>query len=235
MSPLDRWGLQNDVFALVQAGRTSTVDGLRLMKSFVNEDDYGVWASIDAALQKLNTLLSNTNEEEMLHAFGRELFQKIYADVGWDAAPKEPHTRTLLRSLIIYRLGAFGDESVIDEAVKRFKGHIENTKPLVADLRSAVYHAVIKSKDKDIFESLFKMFRATDMHEEKNRIARALGAVHNKGLIEVVHEFAMSKEVRSQDTPSVLAALSSSTNGREFVWSHFKANYNSSVDDMREM
>lgn len=100
LSSLDRWSLQNDLFALVQAGRASTVDVLKLMKSFVNEDDYTVWASVDYALERLDILLTNTNDQQLLHAFGRELLQKIYADVGWMALPNESHSRALLRSLV---------------------------------------------------------------------------------------------------------------------------------------
>lgn len=42
MPPLDRLGLQNDMFALVQAGRVSTTEILKLMNAFANEDDYTV-------------------------------------------------------------------------------------------------------------------------------------------------------------------------------------------------
>lgn len=100
LSSLDRWNLQNDLFALVQAGRASTTDVLKLMKAFVNEDDFTVWAAVDNAFHRLDILLSNTIDQKLLHAFGRELLQKIYANVGWNAAPKESHTRALLRSLV---------------------------------------------------------------------------------------------------------------------------------------
>ncbi|CAG2165405.1 unnamed protein product, partial [Oppiella nova] len=38
LPPLDRLGLQSDVFALVQSGRTSTPEVLKLMDAFANED-----------------------------------------------------------------------------------------------------------------------------------------------------------------------------------------------------
>lgn len=224
LSALDRWSLQNDVFALVQAGQASTIDVLRLMKSFVNEDEYTVWASVDYALDRLNILLTHATDQQSLHAFGRELFQKIYADVGWNALPTEPHTRALLRSLVIRRLGAFGDENVINESLKYFDAHVNGSNQLAADLRSAVYQTVVHSKRKHIFDELLKIFRTSDMHEEKNRIVGALGCVDDQALIEQVLEFAMSSEMRPQDTRYVLASLSHSMNGRNAVWSHFKAN-----------
>lgn len=224
LSALDRWSLQNDLFALVQAGEASTVDVLKLMKSFVNEDDYTVWASVDSAFERLDVLLTNTNDQNRLHAFGREIFQKIYATIGWNAAPGESHARTLLRSMVIGRLGGFGDENVLNEAVKRFDAHVDGSQPLSADLRSAVYQTVIHSKRDHIFDALIKIFRKTDMAEEKVRIARALGCVSDQGRIEQVLEFAMSSEIRLQDTRFVLFALSTTMNGRNAAWAHFKAN-----------
>lgn len=224
LSSLDRWSLQNDLFALVQAGQASTVDVLQLMKAFVNEDDYTVWASVDNALERLDILLTNTKDQESLHAFGKELLQNIYAAVGWNTSPKEPHTRVLLRSLIIHRLGAFGDENVINESLKQFDAHVNGSNVLAADLRSAVYQTAIHSKRKHVFDELLRIFRSSDMHEEKIRIARALGCVDDQALIEQVLQFAMSSEIRPQDTRFVLASLSNSMNGRNAIWSHFKAN-----------
>ncbi len=226
LSSLDRWSLQNDLFALVQAGRAATVDALKLMKSFVNEDDYTVWAAVDNAFERLDVILTNANDQSRLHAFGRELLQNIYANVGWmPSSPNEPHSRTLLRSLVIHRLGAFGDENVISEALKHFDAHVNGSSTLAADLRSAVYRTVMHSNRKDIFDALLKIFRATDMNEEKTRIASALGCVQDQSLIERVLEFAMSSEIRSQDTRYVTTSLSNSMNGRNAMWSHFKSNF----------
>ncbi|XP_037041212.1 puromycin-sensitive aminopeptidase-like [Bradysia coprophila] len=225
LSPLDRWNLQNDLFALVQAGRTSTVDVLKLMKSFVNEDDYTVWAAVDNALERLDILLANTDDQELLHAFGREILQNVYANVGWNASPKESHTRALLRSLVIRRLGTFGDENVTNAALKHFDAHVNGSSVLAADLRSAVYRTVIHSKRKHIFDALMKLFREADLHEEKNRIFGALGCVDDQTQIERVLQFALSNEVRPQDTHFVLGSLASSMKGRNAVWAHFRACY----------
>lgn len=95
---------------------------------------------------------------------------------------------------------------------------------LPADLRSAVYRTVIYSKTEHSFEALLKLYKLADMHGEKNLIARALGCVTDQALVEEVLQFAMSSEMRAQDTRYVLAALSNSKIGRNVVWSYFQAN-----------
>lgn len=224
LGALDRWNLMNDLFTMVQAGKAVTIDALHLMRSFEKEDDYTVWLAVDNAFEKLDILLTNTNDEKLLHTMGKEVYQKVYAKVGWKAASGEPHSRTLLRSLVIRRLGSFGDENVINEALKQFDAHVSESCILPADLRSAVYQTVVYSKRNHIFDSLLKLFRRTDMNEEKCRICRALGCFSDQTLIEKVLEFAMSPEVRLQDTPTILCSLAGSLNGRTAAWSHFKAN-----------
>lgn len=61
LPPLDRLGLLDELFAMVQAGHTSTVEVLKLMKAFEAEDNYTVWSSITNILAKISVLLSHTD------------------------------------------------------------------------------------------------------------------------------------------------------------------------------
>ena len=47
---LDRLGLHDDLFALVQNGSNSTVDGIKLIDAYRNENNFTVWSSISASL-----------------------------------------------------------------------------------------------------------------------------------------------------------------------------------------
>lgn len=64
LPPLDRLGLLDDLFAMVQAGHASTVEVLKLLEAFVDETDYTVWSSVSNILTKLGVLLSHTDCEE---------------------------------------------------------------------------------------------------------------------------------------------------------------------------
>lgn len=61
LPPLDRLGLLGDLFAMVQAGHTNTVEVLKLLEAYEDEDDYTVWSSISSVIVKLNMLLSYTD------------------------------------------------------------------------------------------------------------------------------------------------------------------------------
>ncbi|XP_022253122.1 puromycin-sensitive aminopeptidase-like [Limulus polyphemus] len=67
-----------------------------------------------------------------------------------------------------------------------------------------------------------QLYREADLHEEKDRISRALGAVQDEASIRRVLEFAISDEVRSQDTVFVIISAAMTKAGRELAWQFFK-------------
>ena len=67
------------------------------------------------------------------------------------------HLDTLLRSLVIGRLVWFKDEAIIAEAKKRFEAHVSGKTLLPADLRSAVYKAVLSGGDESTYDTMLRV------------------------------------------------------------------------------
>ena len=65
-------------------------------------------------------------------AFGRDLFSKVYAMVGWDPREGEGYLTAMLRALVLGRVGSYGLKAAVAEAQKRFKQHVEGTKVIPA-------------------------------------------------------------------------------------------------------
>ncbi|KAM3966164.1 puromycin-sensitive aminopeptidase [Aphomia sociella] len=230
LPPLDRLGLLDDCFALVQAGHTHTAESLKLMEAFNNETNFTVWSSLSNCLSKLSVLLSNTALDKPLKNYGRKLFANITKRLGWDAEEKESHLDTLLRSLVLNKMISFEDPETIKEAKSRFEKHISGAAPLPADLRSACYRAVLAGADAATFERFLALYRAADLHEEKDRVSRALGAVTDPALLHRVLDFAISDEVRSQDTVFVIVSVAVSKYGRDIAWQFFKDHWQEFMD-----
>lgn len=230
LPPLDRLGLLDDLFAMVQAGHSSTIELLELMQAFQYEDNFTVWSSIVNTLSKIGVLVSHLDFEDNFKAFGRNLFHDINKKLGWDPNPNESHLDTLLRSLVLGRMAALNDQTTIEEAKKRFQQHIWGTKTLVADLRSPVYRAVLSAADGNIFETMIKLYKNADLHEEKDRILRALGAIKDETLLMKVLNFAMSDEVRAQDTVFAIMSVGMTYKGRLMAWNFFKENWKTLLD-----
>lgn len=196
LPPLDRLGLIDDLFALVQAGRAPTTEVLKLIEAYRNEPNYTVWSSITNSLVKLQGLLSHTTVQNQFNAYGIRLYKPVADRLGWDGKADESHLDTLLRSLVISRLVSCSCPVTLDEAKKRFKLHASGQALLPADLRSACYKAVMQNGDLATYEEMLRLYRATDLHEEKDRISRALGSFRDVEILKKVVDFALS--VRSK-------------------------------------
>ncbi|KAG1652085.1 Puromycin-sensitive aminopeptidase [Nymphon striatum] len=221
---VDRLGLQNDLFAMVQTGKVPTTEALKLIEAFSNETDYTVWTSICQCLGTLKVVLSYTESLPLLYNFGRKFFSKIYSHIGWDPKPNESHLDALLRSLVIGRLVSFQDPQVLEVAKKRFQAHIDGTTTISSDLRSAVYIAVVSQGDEKTLNQMIEFHNKTDLQEEKNRISYSLGAVGDESLLEKVLKFAISDDVKYQDSIFVILAVTKSKQGRFMAWNFFKKN-----------
>nr|XP_036220181.1 puromycin-sensitive aminopeptidase-like isoform X2 [Bactrocera oleae] len=224
LPPLDRLGLIDDMFAMVQAGQASTAEVLKLIDSYRNETNYTVWTAITNSLANLHILISHTDLMDDFNRYGEKLYRPVADRLSWDVREGENHLDTLLRSLILSRLVSFRCKDIIAEAQKRFNQHADGTNPIPADLRSTCYKAVLQDGDEKIFNEMLQLYRSTDLHEEQDRISRALGCIGNVNILRKVIDFAMSGEVRAQDSVFVIVAVAVNPKGRDMAWEFFKDN-----------
>jgi len=204
---MDRLGLQDDFFALCQAGKVQTVALLELLRAFTDEDNYIVWSSIDGCLGKLNILFAETDFWDKFHSFGRDLYQVIFSKLTWSAQPGEKHTDAMTRALVLSGLVTFNDEKIVEEARQRFRRHLSGSEMIPADLRSAIYNSVAKFGDDSEFEGLFEVFNKTDLQEEQVRVACALVKARDPRRLERAVGFVLSDKVRKQDLVSIFYSI----------------------------
>ncbi|MFZ1019884.1 MAG: M1 family metallopeptidase [Minisyncoccia bacterium] len=235
LSARDRLGIIRDLFALTESGDAPTTDALEFLRSYKNEDNYTVWLEIALGLGRLEQLITRENSKEKLDKIIVDLFSPLAKNLGWEKrkmpAPSkggENHADTLLRSLAIFRAGLAGDKKIINEAEKKFSLAQKN-KDIPPDIRGAVY-AIVGSrggiKEYNIF---IKKYKTETLHEEKNRIGNALGNFRDPKILQSVCVFAMSENVRPQDTIGILSSVGANPNGRDIWWNFITKNWQTLV------
>lgn len=245
LPPLDRLGLLDDLIAITRAGggQASTVDVLQLMQAFQLEDNYTVWSTVINCLSKIGQLISHLDHlENSFETFGRCLLKDINRKLGWEVkrdnnnTSTESHLDTLLRPRVLGKMISLGDQETIDEAKKRFALHVSGETILPADLRSPVYRAVLMSSSTDAdgenetLKTMLKLYRESDLHEEKDRILGSLGAVKDEASLAKVLEFAMSEEVRAQDTVFGIISVTTTYKGRLLAWKFLKEKWDTLLE-----
>ena len=141
-------------------------------------------------------MLAYTDFQEAFHLYARKLLANIYSKLGSKPVPGEDHQLALLRSRVLGLLVSCKDPQVLQEAKSQFESHLTKINLIPADLRQPIYRAVAGDCDEKTFESFFQLYRESDLQEEKNRIARSLGASKDPVRIRKVIDFAMSVSAR---------------------------------------
>ncbi len=222
---IDRWGIENDLFALCVAGEISLKSYLEFARAYFGEEDYLIASDISDCLYFLYLISSGEIFWEKIIEYNKEYFRKIFESLGWEPKTGEKHTDALFRGSVIGVLGRLGDEEVLESAKKKFEEFLKKPDSLIADLRSAVYGLVAWSGSEKEFDLLVELYRKVQTQEEKLRFLGALCSFQDESLLLKALQFALSPEVRSQDLYLPIAKIAGNPFGRKIIWSWIKKNW----------
>ena len=226
---VDRWGIQNDLFAFLLSGEISLKNYLDFVRSYFEEDDYLVILELAENLNFLYLILSKENFCDEIIGYNREFFSMMFEKLGWDPQEGEKHTDALLRNLIISSLGKLGDNQIIEEANRRLDNSLKRSDAINPDLRNAVYTLVAWNGDDRIYRQLMGLYRNAPTQEEKIRFLGALSSFKHEKLLLKSLQFSLSKEVRSQDIRTPISRVANNPYGKDLVWPWMKKNWKAIV------
>ena len=225
LPPGDRLGLENDAYALARAGLIPATQFLSLAQAYENENEYALWSDLVGNLRQMDGFLGAEPVLPQFRSLARDLLRPVVQRVGWDARPGEGHLQALLRSTVLGGLGFFGDEATLTEARRRFAASVEEPASLVPDLRATVYALGAQAGDASTHETLRDLARKTTLQEERVRLHMAMGRFQQPELLQQTLELALSDEVRSQDTISLVSAVAANRVGKAHAWGFVKENW----------
>ncbi|GAU50648.1 hypothetical protein TSUD_333870 [Trifolium subterraneum] len=230
LTPSDRFGILDDSYALCVARKESLTSLIYLMGAYREEDDYTVMSNLINISRKVQRIAAAAVPDllDYFKLFFFNVFRYSAERLGWDPKPGESTDDALLRGEILTSLAEFGHDPTLDEASKRFQAFLEdrNTPLLPPDIRRAVYVAIMKRASKSNrsgYESLLKIYRETNLNQEKTRILGSLASSSDLNLILEALNFMLSSEVRSQDATCGLFYVN--WEGRDVAWTWLKENW----------
>jgi aminopeptidase N len=220
----DRVNLVTDTWATVESGDNPASTYFELLEGLSQDDSYAVWQSIIGFERTIGPLkLVNRLERGQPGRVNFEnyvcvlLGQKL-AELTWDEKVGEPIEKRLLRALLIETLGMFGDQTVIEEASRRFASFREDPTSLHPNLRPAVIRIAGCYSSPTDYETLLRLAEESPTSEERRMYLRALSAVRDPELAQRSVEFFISKHVASGDAGRALEE--EALEHPEIVWTY---------------
>ncbi|MEM2786574.1 MAG: M1 family aminopeptidase, partial [Candidatus Nitrosotenuis sp.] len=227
LSHIDRWALQNDLFALCVSGDSTIRNYLDFTSNYEDEDDYITQSNVASNLYFLyNKAIMEPFSYEIKNAI-HNFLRTLYDKVGWDAKANEPHTNKLLRSFVLGALGRLDDDEILSEANKRFTAYLKNPSSLDPDIQEAVFSIVAWSGNSLTYKKLLELYRKVTTQEEKIRFLGALCSFKDEKLLKNTLDLSQSKEVRSQNMHMPIMKVAANPYGKKILWPWLKKNWRS--------
>ncbi|XP_058093294.1 aminopeptidase M1-like isoform X3 [Magnolia sinica] len=230
LSATDRFGILDDSYALCMACKQTLSSLLSLMDAYREELDYTVLSCLITICSEIVKIVADATPESSddIKQFFIHLLQFSAGKLGWQPNSGESHLDAMLRGELLTALALFGHDITQTEAVRRFYTFVDdrNTSLLPADTRKAAYVAVMQTvttSNRSGYECLRKVYRETDLSQEKMRILSSLASCPDPDIVLEALNFLLSSEVRSQDVIYGLAGIS--REGREIAWRWLKDNW----------
>ncbi len=231
LNDLDRLGLLSDAFEAAKAGFAPTVQALKLLEAYSNEDSIVVWDIISSNLAAIRLVMEDEELRDQMRPFVRKLVTQQYRRLGWEELPSDSHFDTLLRPSIL-GLASFGEEpNVVDEAKRRF-ATAKNSEDIHPDLRGVVYGTVARLGGEAEFDKLLALHNASTNSEERVTLAAALTNFKQPELYKRALKLIASPDVRLQDAPYWIAYSFMNRYARSDTWQWLQSNWDWLVENL---
>ena len=219
MAVADRWGLQNDLYALVR--QTSRPFGayLDFLKYYANECDYLPLTSIaDHLLQTL--LIAPQSWRAPIAAIGRQLSERVLARCGYTPATAEAQTISLLRDQLLWQAVLWGSTDVSAFGAEQFQQMTAGAK-VHADIAKSVLQIGACCGSAQALGWLCDRLRQSTSEYERMNILIALGAFQQWAVQEEALAYALVKvPPRNRFIPIVAAAANPAH--QEHLWDWYR-------------
>lgn len=181
LDPVDRWGLENDLYALTRSGRKGAGQYLDFLDNYAHEDRFLPLASMADHLHQL-FLIGPDDIRKRAGRSGRQLVQRVLDAIGPVPATAELHTTAMLRNQLLGRSAVWENESMTAFATNLFQQWMDG-QALPADIASAVMNVGAYTLKDKALKWLLHSLEKTPSEQERVNILSAMGAFPDWDLV----------------------------------------------------
>jgi tricorn protease interacting factor F2/3 len=189
LPPEDRWGLQNDLFALVRGGEASLDEYLKFLSHYDQEDAYLPLASV------ANNLLSaylvvDEGRKQKISSLARTRFERTLENIGYVPVGDEDHPTSMLRDQLIWDAALYGSEPIQEFAGNQFAALMRGS-TVHPDIMKSVMQVGALCGNDQVFEWFDRRFRDSQIEHERMNILAALGCFKDEALIRRCRQYTL--------------------------------------------
>jgi len=212
---VDRWGIENDIYALVKSRQYGIEQYLQVLTEYRAEAHPLVLTAIFGHLSELFLLL-NPAAGEKVASLARPWISETVNRLGIMPADKEPHGILRLRRQAL-RLAAFFDISeILTPGVEAF-GKLMDGQALHPDIRQAIMQVGAWAAGESAYNWLVRQLTSASSEQERINALSALGCFSEVGQTEKALDYILTKTPdRNKFIP--VAAMAQNPSAVPLMW-----------------
>ncbi len=215
LSPEDRWGLEQDHFALVKAGMASVESYLSFLSHYSDEKAFLPLMSIADNLHQAYLIVKSGLKEKIARS-GRRIAEQVLSDLGFEPVEGESHAVAVLRDQILWQAVLYGSP-IADEFARKKFNELSSGASIHPDIKKSVLQTGAFRGDLDTFAWFTdRIKQAVSEHDRMNFLA-SLGCFSDPVLIEKTQQYLLT-EVPDRNRFIPVAALCQNPQAIPLMW-----------------
>ena len=226
LTPEERISLLGDQWALTRAGKSTVATYLDLVRELKSDQSSAVIASLSASLNTIDARIAATPEERAaLAAWVRTQFAPALRAVG-DPSPSDSPTKRELRAQLLSLVGGLGhDPEAIAQAKAVTTRSLADPDNADATLFIAALNIAARNGDATLFDQLQKASVDAPNPQQRASALHALELIPDPALETRALDYAVSGQVRNQDSAAFLSVELRGLSTRELAWQYIQNNW----------
>jgi aminopeptidase N len=226
LTPLERIILLTDTWAAVRVGRQPVGDYLTLAEGLQSDRTDAVLGLLFNQLNFIGKYLVTQNDNETYQAWVRSLLAPIAKEVGWEPRPGESESQKDLRANLLQVLGSAGhDPEALAEAHKLTERALQNPESIDSGLAGSAFGLVAENGDSAFYDKLMVGMKSAKTPEQYYLYFFTLSSFSDPQLLQRTLNYAISPDVRSQDSLGLIGGVMANSTGQKLAWNFVRAHW----------
>lgn len=224
LDTLERYGLVDDAWNEVVAGRLTGPAFLNFVEEFVADRDLAVWQAIALGLRGLGRTLAD-DDFERFQSRVATLLRPVVSDLG-DPVEGEDSLRGQLRGTLTAALAVLGGDDATITRCRDLYAASRSGDPVHPELVAAATSVVAATGDASDYERLLDGYRTGATPQDALRHLYALAEFDDEALVLRTCEMCVTGDVKTQNAPFVLRLAIANRRHGVAAWRFVREHWN---------
>jgi aminopeptidase N/puromycin-sensitive aminopeptidase len=203
---------------------------LTLAEAIQSEPTNAVLALVLAQVATIDRYLVNDDDRAAYQLWVRNTLNPVARRIGWEPKPGETEEQKNLRPLLLKALGNIGrDPDAIAQAQKLTEQALQGSSAVPGELIVDAFELSASNGGPDLYEKMLARTKNPKTPEQYYLYFFALSRFGQPQLVQRTLEFALSPEVRSQDSLNLIGAVMQNPEGEKVGWEFVRSHWDEVV------